>query len=334
MKAQAAWWKKQRVPMIDLTEDFAREVSPFRRFARDEWAALRADTPMTLTQDDLNEVRSLNDRIDLDEVETVYLPLSRLLNLYVQASQKLFHASNMFLHRHDLKVPYIIGVAGSVAVGKSTSARILRRLLSRWPSHPKVDLVTTDGFLMPNAVLQREGLMNRKGFPESYDLQRILRFMSDIKSGERDVEAPLYSHLTYDVLPDKTQVVDQPDILIIEGINVLQTGRPPRDGRGIPNTSDFFDFSIFIDAEEDDLKEWYIERFFSLKNGAFKDPQSYFHRYSALTDDEAKETATRIWNSINLVNLRENILPTRPRADLVLRKGSDHKVRSVFLRKL
>jgi type I pantothenate kinase len=320
--------------MVEFAEDFAREVSPFRRFARDEWAALRADTPMTLTQDDLNEVRSLNDRIDLDEVEAVYLPMSRLLNLYVQASQKLFHASNMFLHRHDLKVPYVIGVAGSVAVGKSTSARILRRLLSRWPSHPKVDLVTTDGFLMPNTVLQREGLMNRKGFPESYDLQRILRFMADIKSGERDVEAPLYSHLTYDVLPDKTQVVDQPDILIIEGINVLQTGRPPRDGRGIPNTSDFFDFSIFIDADEADLKDWYIERFFTLKNGAFQDTQSYFHRYAALTDDEAKTTATRIWSSINLLNLRENILPTRPRADLVLRKGADHKVRSVFLRKL
>jgi type I pantothenate kinase len=320
--------------MVEFAEDFAREVSPFRRFARDEWAALRADTPMTLTQDDLNEVRSLNDRIDLDEVEAIYLPLSRLLNLYVQASQKLFHASNMFLHRHDLKVPYVIGIAGSVAVGKSTSARILRRLLSRWPSHPKVDLVTTDGFLMPNAVLQREGLMNRKGFPESYDLQRILRFMADIKSGERDVEAPLYSHLTYDVLQDKTQVVDQPDILIIEGINVLQTGRPPRNGRGIPNTSDFFDFSIFIDAEEEDLRQWYIERFFSLKNGAFQDPKSYFHRYAALTDSEATETATRIWNSINLVNLRENILPTRPRADLVLRKGSDHKIRSVFLRKL
>jgi type I pantothenate kinase len=320
--------------MIDLAEDFAREVSPFRRFAREEWAVLREDTPMTLTAADLDEVRSLNDRIDLDEVEAIYLPLSRLLNLYVQASQKLFHASNVFLHRTDLKVPYIIGVAGSVAVGKSTSARILRRLLSRWPSHPKVDLVTTDGFLLPNAVLTREGLMNRKGFPESYDLQRILRFMSDIKSGERDVEAPLYSHLTYDVLPDKTQVIDQPDILIVEGINVLQTGRPPRDGRGIPNTSDFFDFSIFIDAEEQDLRQWYIERFFSLRNGAFKDPKSYFHRYASLSDKEATTFATRIWETVNLVNLKENILPTRPRADLVLRKGNDHKVRSVFLRKL
>lgn len=320
--------------MIDLAEDFAREVSPFRRFARDEWATLREDTPMTLTAADLDEVRSLNDKIDLNEVEAIYLPLSRLLNLYVQASQKLFHASNVFLHRTDLKVPYVIGVAGSVAGGKSTTARILKTLLSRWPSHPKVDLVTTDGFLLPNAVLEREGLMNRKGFPESYDLPRILRFMSDIKSGERDVEAPLYSHLTYDVLQNKTQVIDQPDVLIVEGINVLQTGRPPRDGRGIPNTSDFFDFSIFIDADENDLREWYIERFFSLKNGAFRDPKSYFHRYSGLTDTEARDTAARVWTSINLINLRENILPTRPRADLVLRKGSDHKVRSVFLRKL
>jgi type I pantothenate kinase len=315
-------------------EDFAREVSPFRRFGRDEWAALRADTPMTLTEADLDEVRSLNDKIDLAEVETIYLPLSRLLNLYVQASQKLFHASNQFLHISDLKKPYVIGVAGSVAGGKSTTSRILRRLLSRWPSHPKVDLVTTDGFLMPNATLEREGLMGRKGFPESYDVARILRFMSDIKSGERDVEVPLYSHLTYDVLQGQTQVVDQPDILIVEGINVLQTGRPPRDGRGIPNVSDFFDFSIFIDAAEDDLRQWYIERFFSLRNGAFRDPKSYFHRYSKLSDAETLETATRIWTTINLVNLKENILPTRPRADLVLRKGADHKVRSAFLRKL
>ncbi len=320
--------------MIDAIEDFAREVSPFQRFSRDEWASLRADTPMTLTEADLVEVRSLNDRVDLHEVEAIYLPLSRLLNLYVQASQRLFHASNMFLHRHDLKVPYVIGVAGSVAVGKSTSARILRRLLSRWPTTPKVALVTTDGFLLPNEELKREGLMARKGFPESYDLPRILRFMSDIKAGVRDVEVPLYSHLTYDVLTDNTQIIDQPDILIVEGINVLQTGRPPRDGRGIPNVSDFFDFSVFMDAEEPELRAWYIERFFSLRNGAFKDPKSYFHRYSKLSDQETFETATRIWESINLVNLRENILPTRPRADLVLRKGSDHKVRSVFLRKL
>ena len=289
-------------------EDLAREVSPFRRFGRDEWAALRADTPMTLTEADLDEVRSLNDKIDLAEVEMIYLPLSRLLNLYVQACQKLFGASNIFLHRSELKVPYIIGVAGSVAGGKSTTARILRRLLSRWPSTPKVDLVTTDGFLMPNTILEREGLMARKGFPESYDLPKILRFMSDIKSGERDVEVPLYSHLTYDVLKEKTQIIDQPDILIVEGINVLQTGRPPRDGRGIPNVSDFFDFSIFIDADVTDLKSWYIERFFTLRSGAFKDPKSYFHRYASLSDEQAMEFASRIWNTVNLVNLRENIL--------------------------
>lgn len=315
-------------------EELSKEVSPFRRFSREEWAALRADTPMTLTQADLDELRGINDRVDLAEVEKIYLPLSRLLNLYVTATQGLFRATNNFLHVHDRKVPYVIGMAGSVAVGKSTTARILQRLLARWPKHPKVDLVTTDGFLLPNAILQREGLMTRKGFPESYDLPAILRFMSDIKAGKRNVTAPLYSHLTYDVLQDEQVVIDQPDILIVEGLNVLQTGRPPRDGRGIPNTSDFFDFSIYIDADTGDLRKWYIDRFFALRDSAFRNPKSYFHRYAGFTDREAFETATRLWETINLVNLRENLLPTRPRADLVLRKGADHFIRSVFLRKL
>ncbi len=315
-------------------EEFIKEVSPFRRFSREEWAALRADTPMTLTQADLDELRGLNDRIDLAEVEAIYLPLSRLLNLYVAATQGLFRATYNFLHANGRKVPYVIGMAGSVAVGKSTTARILQRLLARWPKHPKVDLVTTDGFLLPNAVLEREGLMTRKGFPESYDLPAILRFLSDIKAGKPNVTAPLYSHLTYDVLKNERVTIDQPDILIVEGLNVLQTGRPPRDGRGIPNVSDFFDFSIYIDADIEDLAQWYIARFFSLRDGAFRDPKSYFHRYASLSDKETRETAARIWETINLVNLRENLLPTRPRADLVLRKGTDHFVRSVFLRKL
>jgi type I pantothenate kinase len=311
-----------------------RDVSPYRQFTRAEWAKLRADTPLTLSAEELDEVRGLNDRVDLDEVVAIYLPLSRLLNLYVAATQQLFRATQNFLGGDHRKVPYVIGMAGSVAAGKSTTARILRLLLARWPNHPKVDLVTTDGFLLPNAVLNRQGLLNRKGFPESYDLPSLLRFLSDIKAGRRSVAAPVYSHLFYDVLPGERVVIDDPDILIVEGLNVLQTSLPPRDGKAIPHVSDFFDFSVFIDADENALQEWYVDRFLTLRETAFRDPRSYFHRYSSLDDPEARETATRIWETINLVNLRENVLPTRQRADLILRKGFDHVINRVWLRKL
>lgn len=315
-------------------DDTAIQVTPFRVFSRPEWATLRKDTPLTLTAEELEELRGLNDRIDLDEVVAIYLPLSRLLNLYVAATQELFRATQKFLGGNGHKVPYIIGMGGSVAVGKSTSARILRQLLARWPNHPKVDLVTTDGFLKNNAALEREGLMNRKGFPESYDFAAILRFLSAIKAGVRHVAAPVYSHLSYDVIPGGRVEIDQPDILIVEGLNVLQMGRPPRDGKIIPNVSDYFDFSIYLDAEEETLRRWYVDRFFSLRETAFRDPKSYFHRYASLSDEEARETANRIWDTINLVNLRDNVVPTRQRADLILRKGGDHVIRSVWLRKL
>jgi type I pantothenate kinase len=309
-------------------------LSPYRIYTRAEWAALREDTPMTLTASEISELRSLHDRLDMAEVEEIYLPLSRLLSMYVAATQRLHRAQQRFLGTEDAKMPYIIGVAGSVAVGKSTTARVLKALLTRWPNVPKVDLVTTDGFLFPNAVLERENLMEKKGFPESYDLPALLRFLTDIKAGRSPVRAPVYSHLTYDVLPNQYVEIDRPDILIVEGLNVLQTGRLPKGGKAIPFVSDFFDFSVYLDADEEVLKKWYVERFLALRHTAFADPKSYFHRYSRLSDKDAIATATSIWTRINLVNLHENILPTRQRADLILKKGESHLIEEVALRRL
>jgi type I pantothenate kinase len=311
-----------------------KTASPFRVFSREEWATLRADTPLTLNAADIERLRSLDDPVDVSEVEHIYLPLSRLLSIYVDATDRLYRAQRQFLAIAERKVPYIIGVAGSVAVGKSTTARVLQALLARWSPRPKVDLVTTDGFLFPNAVLERQGLMQKKGFPESYDLPRLLQFLSDIKAGRRPVRAPVYSHLVYDIVPNEWVEIDRPDILIVEGVNVLQTGRLPRDGKAVPVVSDFFDFSVYIDAEEPVLREWYVRRFLALRDTAFTDPKSYFNRYAVLSDEEATATAIAIWERTNLANLEDNILPTRPRATLILKKRADHLVETVALRRL
>ena len=313
----------------------AEKYSPYLFFSAAEWAKFRADTPMTLSEDEIGRLRSLNDPVDLEEVERIYLSMSRLLSAHVESSQLLFRQRQAFFNKQSVvKTPYIIGIAGSVAVGKSTTARVLKELLARWPSSPKVDLVTTDGFLLPNEVLRRDNLMERKGFPDSYDVGALLRFLSGIKSGERDVRAPLYSHLTYDVMPGAFVTIDRPDILVFEGLNVLQPRNLPPDGKFVPFLSDFFDFSIYIDADERLIHDWYIARFMRLRETAFRNPDSFFHRYSQLSETAARAVAEGLWANINLKNLRENILPTRPRADLILRKGADHLVEEVALRKL
>jgi type I pantothenate kinase len=301
-------------------------------FQRDEWAALRASTPLTLGEGDLESLRGINEQIDLDEVATIYLPLTRLLNLYVTATQNLYKVSGDFLGTTTPKVPYIIGVAGSVAVGKSTFARILQALLCRWPDHPKVDLVTTDGFLYPNKVLDDRGLMNRKGFPESYDTRRLLQFLRELKSGAEMAEAPVYSHVVYDIIDGETVAVSQPDIVILEGLNVLQVGKPSETTAEF--VSDYFDFSIYIDAEEAHIEEWYVQRFMKLRDTVFQNPDSFFRHYADLSHDEAIDVARFIWRDINGKNLRENIAPTKSRADLLLRKSPDHRVADVALRRL
>lgn len=310
------------------------DYAPYLAFSMDEWARLRADEPMTLNAEDIDHLRALNDPISLAEAEQVYLPLTRLLSFYVEAVQGVHVASTRFLGHNGAKVPFVVGVAGSVAVGKSTTARILRALLRRWPSSPKVDLVTTDGFLHPNAVLQERGLMERKGFPESYDRSAFVNFLAQIKSGAPSVSAPTYSHLVYDVLPHERITVEKPDILIVEGLNILQPGELPRTGKPIVFASDFIDFSIYIDADEAVLEDWYVERFMKLRETAFRDPKSFFRRFAELGEDEAIETARGIWRAINLANLRENILPTRGRADLILEKGASHAIHRVALRKV
>ncbi|WP_410658559.1 type I pantothenate kinase [Amycolatopsis sp. lyj-112] len=306
-----------------------RELSPYVELHREQWRELRRSTPLPLTAAELLRLRGLGEQVDLAEVAEVYLPLSRLINLQVAARQRLYEATTTFLGEDSrgTKVPYVIGIAGSVAVGKSTTARILRTLLARWPDHPRVDLVTTDGFLYPRAELVRRGIMHRKGFPESYDRRALLRFVTDVKSGAERVSAPVYSHLAYDILPGEEQIVQRPDILIIEGLNVLQPG--PR-----LTVSDLFDFSIYVDAPTTDIERWYVERFLKLRHTAFADPASHFHHFAGLPDDEARAEARHLWRTINEPNLMENIKPTRPRATLVLRKDADHAINRVRLRKL
>ncbi|MCG8654497.1 type I pantothenate kinase [Yimella sp. NH-Cas1] len=320
--------------MSDVSRPTISAESPYLEFSRVQWARLRDQHPMSLGLDDVRRLRGAGERIDLAEVEEVYLPLSRLLNFYVGATAGLHRVTSDFLGERPEKTPFIIGVAGSVAVGKSTTARILRELLARWEGTPRVELITTDGFLFPNAELQRRGILNRKGFPESYDRRSLVRFVAEVKSGKHEVSAPVYSHLTYDIVEGERVVVRQPDVLIVEGLNVLQPSQAIAGRRNTLNVSDYFDFSVYVDARESDIRRWYVDRFLGLRQTAFADPDSYFHRYASLTDEQAVDRANQIWEEINLPNLVENVAPTRSRATLVLSKGGDHGVSRVSLRKL
>ena len=309
-------------------------LSPYQSFTRKEWARLRADTPMTLDDTEIERMSGITQRLYRKEVEEIYLPLSRLLDLQVQASQRLHHERQAFFGKTDGKMPFILGIAGSVAVGKSTSARVLQALLARWSEDRRVELITTDGFLFPNRVLEERGLMQRKGFPESYDTHRLMAFLNDVKAGRPNVAAPLYSHFSYDVLDGEERIIDRPDVLIVEGLNVLQPAQLMTGGEASPFVSDYFDFSIYLDAAPELLEDWYVTRFLRLRQTAFRDPAAYFHRYARLADAEARAKALDIWRSINLLNFNDNILPTRPRADLILVKGKGHRIERIELRRL
>lgn len=312
------------------------DLSPYHRFDRASWQRLRQNTPMPLTEDDLEQLHGQIETVSLQEIREIYLPLSRLLSLYVEARQKLYQASSAFLHDApdaSPKVPYIIGVAGSVAVGKSTTSRILQALLSAWPNHPNVALVATDGFILPNHELEARGIMHRKGFPESYDVEALLAFLSAVKSGQTRVSAPVYSHHHYDIIPDEMITVEQPDVVILEGLNILQAVSVLRP-QPVCFVSDFLDFSIYVDADSDVIESWYVERFRSFQAGAFRDPSAYFHRFADLNMEETLRTALRFWREINLLNLEDNILPCKYRADLILHKAQNHHVSEVALRKI